>query len=78
MGRKYVILWILSSPKIQLRTKSKFFSCLTPLFLQKVLGPILRLPETLLTFSTSAKGIHQLAGSVQQTYDLSLRDISQN
>ena len=53
MGRKYVILWTLSSPKIHLRTKSNFFSCLTPSFLQKVLGPILRFPETLLTFSTS-------------------------
>ena len=54
MVRKYAILWTLSSPKIHLRTKSMFSLSLTPSFLQKVLGPILRLPETLLTFSTSA------------------------
>ena len=57
MVRKYVILWTLSSPKIHLRTKRKknFFVCLTTLFLQKVLGPILRLPETLLTISKGRK-----------------------
>ena len=44
--RKYVILWTLSSPKIHLQTKSMSF-------LQKVSAPILRLPVTLLTFSTS-------------------------
>ena len=53
MGRRYVILWTLSSFKIHLRRRGNFFSCLTTSFLEKVLGPILRLPETLLTFSTS-------------------------
>ena len=53
LGKKYVILWTLNSPKIHLRTKSNFFSYLTSSFLQKVLFPILRLPETLLTFSPS-------------------------
>ena len=38
------------SPKIQLRIKKKHFSCLTFVFLQKVLGSILRLVETPLTF----------------------------
>ena len=41
---RYVIQWAFCSPKIHLRN---------PAFSQKVLGPILRLPETLLTFSTS-------------------------
>ena len=54
MFMKHVVLWTLSSLKIHLHTKRNFFLCLTPSFLQKVLGPILRLPETLLTFSTSA------------------------
>ena len=53
MGRKYVIFWTLSSPKIHLRAKSNSFSCLISLFLKKVLFPILRLPETHLKFSTS-------------------------
>ena len=54
MVRKYAILWTLSSPEIYLQTKIMFFLCLTPSFLQKVLCPTLRLPEILLTFSTSA------------------------
>ena len=53
MFMKYVVLWKLSSPEINLYPKRNLFLCLTPSFSQKVLGPILRLPETLFTFSTS-------------------------
>ena len=44
----------IDAKKLILWTKKTTFSCPTPAFLQKVLGPIFRLPETLFTFSTSA------------------------
>ena len=52
MVRKFVILWSLSSPKSHLQ-KTTFFMSDSFIFAE-ILGPILRLPETLLTFSTSA------------------------
>ena len=52
--------FIYNIPKLMLRqvilwTKRTLFLCRTPMFLQKVFGPILRLPETLLSFSTSGR-----------------------
>ena len=43
--------------------KNSLFSSLTFVFLQKILGPILRLPETLLTFYTSGgwSQLHDIA-----------------
>ena len=53
MVRKYVILWTLISSSC--RQKATFFISDSFVF-AKILDPILRLPETLLTFSTSGPG----------------------
>ena len=69
--KKYGILWTSLSCKIHLQNKKQLFSYLTLVFLQKVFGPILRLPETLLTFCISGHN----SGSCQTCFVPYIRQI---